>query len=753
MSEPDPSFDLVDQPWVMVRMNDGRVIELSLLDTFRRAREIACLLGDVPTQVFALTRLLLAILHRAVDGPADVDAWERLWADGFPVGTVETYLDRHRDRFDLLHPVTPFFQVAGLRTSKGEVSELSKLIADVPNGRPFFSTRVGAPLRLSLAEAARWVVHCQAFDISGIKSGAVGDDRVTGGKGYPIGQGWSGHLGGMLVEGHNLRETLLLNLIAADFEPADGARDDLPVWERVAPGAAEEVPGGRAPAGPLELFTWQSRRIRLAVAADEVTGVLVCNGDKLTPQNLFAVEPHTAWRRSKAQQTKLKSSTPVYMPLEHDPSRAIWRGLQAMLPTAAVSTSGAEPAARLSPQVIRWVGHLRWEDALPADFTVGLHSTGVVYGSQNSVVDEIVEDRMSLAAVLLAQGAADLTEVVVSCVAAAEDAAKALGALAANLVEAGGGEHAGPRSRAIESAYDELDPLFRAWVRELGPASDPTTCQQHWHETADRAVRRLGLELVAQAPKVSWAGRVRTGRPVSAVHADEWFDSALRKALPMSHLPDRMTTREAMTTPTPEKSIQDSGPLRGIVADRAGSLQDAYLRKVSAGVAALARLRRGAGKSPGSVVDILEHTLHPVFACGSRDDEPTRDEIAAHHCLTMFALHQQSQAQRMHRPGIRLGTAIRRLVPTDSRPDNPVTRRFAMLSTADSLDELVHHLRGVVQLLRGAGTPLDYGWLAQDLSNWQRGGDPRTRVILAWGRAFHFATGPATAATPVIEQA
>ena len=87
--------------------------------------------------------------------------------------------------------------------------------------------------RLSFAEAARWVVHAHAYDTSGIKTGAVGDPRVKGGKVYPLGVAWAGTLGGVFVEGENLRETLLLNLVAFD---TDNLRidpdEDRPAWRR-----------------------------------------------------------------------------------------------------------------------------------------------------------------------------------------------------------------------------------------------------------------------------------------------------------------------------------------------------------------------------------------------------------------------------------------------------------------------------------------------------------------------------------------
>ncbi len=64
-----PGFCLIDEPWVLVRRSDGPLAELSLLDAIGQAHQLAGLVGEVPTQVFALTRLLLAVLHRAVDGP------------------------------------------------------------------------------------------------------------------------------------------------------------------------------------------------------------------------------------------------------------------------------------------------------------------------------------------------------------------------------------------------------------------------------------------------------------------------------------------------------------------------------------------------------------------------------------------------------------------------------------------------------------------------------------------------------------
>jgi CRISPR system Cascade subunit CasA len=534
----DPSFDVIYEPWIPCRELDGRVTELGILRALGRAHELTGLSGDLPTQTFALTRLLLAVLHAALGGPRDLEEWEELWAaDELPTERIAAYLERHRERFELFRPETPFLQVADLHTGKGETSELSKLIADVPNGVPFFATRTG-DLSLSYAEAARWLVHCQAFDPSGIKSGAVGDPRVKNAKGYPIGVAWSGWLGGVLLEGRTFKETLLLNLIACDFD--DYTRDpavDVPVWERP-PLTADDESGfldqGRAPTGPVDLYTWPSRRIRLVTENGRVTRVLIANGNRLLPQNRQAVEPHTAWRRSPNQEKTLGSSTPVYMPREHDPDRAIWRGLESLLP-ALSSRQTNHGGNHLSPGVLEWLGHLCLEDALTGDHPVHVRAIAMIYGSQSSVVDDVVHDSLALQASLARRDAVDQAETVKACVTAADEATLALGNLAGDLVAAAGGEGAGPRSRARERLYGQLDQEFRAWLAGVGPDRDGTELQTEWHRVAHAVTQAAAAELLRNISPACWEGRIVRGRVLTAAHAENKFRLTLRKALPYAY--------------------------------------------------------------------------------------------------------------------------------------------------------------------------------------------------------------------------
>ena len=204
-------------------------------------------------------------------------------------------------------------------------------------------------------------------------------------------------------------------------------------------------------------------------------------------------------------------------------------------------------------------------------------------------------------------------------------------------------------------------------------------------------------------------------------------------------------TESPSGAPTAAGRVAPLSPVGAEVARRVSRLQTAYLSKNSGqqafGTAALARLRRGVGKAPGAIHDILEFTLADEFVRSTAGDEPTREEIAAHACMTLYALHQQSQSERMHQRGYGMGRSIRALTPKDPTDKPAVLKRFQVLGTADSLEELLHHTRGMIQLLRSNRIPLDYGLLADELVRWQRSDGPN-QVRLQWGRDFYRAAKP-----------
>jgi len=526
-----PSFDLLRSPWIRVRRLSGESDELSLIDAFAQAESCSSLAGELPTQDFAVLRLMIAILRRSHASAHGVEDWGDLFNLGrVDTAAVEAYLQPYAERFDLLHCTTPFYQVAGLSTAKGAMSELSKLIPDVPAGHAYFTTRAGPALEaMPFAEAARWIVHCQAFDPSGIKSGAVGDERVKGGKGYPIGVGWCGNLGGVQVEGSTFFETLMLNLRLSTKRTAD----DLPVWERPPPTAAS-VP--REPTGPLDLLTWQSRRIRLDHDGEQATGVLIANGDALHPRNRMNAEAMTNWRFSEPQTKTHGDGNPVFMPLEHRPDRQVWRGLGGILAAAAPPST----AAHRPPDGgwLDWLAKLRDDEIIPSGQPLRVRAIAVHYGAQNSVIDDIGDDALSLRAAVL--GDRRLRVLAVDAVHDADTAARLLAGLAAELGEAAGVSGEGVdtrRSHGREETYDALDGPYRRWLAELVPGDDTDSKRLAWQHIVIKTTLEISRSLVEGAGPSAWIGREVTrfnDRVVylDAALADVGFRRRLREAFP-----------------------------------------------------------------------------------------------------------------------------------------------------------------------------------------------------------------------------
>ncbi|MFJ8754539.1 type I-E CRISPR-associated protein Cse1/CasA [Streptomyces sp. NPDC102441] len=551
-----PSFDLTTQPWIPVLRSNGKQDELSLRQVFEQASELRRIVGDLPTQEFALVRLLLAVAHDALGGPEDIDDWFDLWNDEQCFTPVGPYLDAHADRFDLLDTTAPFFQTAGLRTAKDEVFSLNRIVADVPNGEPFFSARMPTVDRLTFAEAARWVVHTHAYDTSGIKTGVEGDKRAKGGKVYPLGVGWAGNLGGVFVERPTLRETLLLNLVAADTEGVRIDEQDAPAWRRDPSG-----PGGteRAPSGVRDLYTWQTRRLRLHFDDQGVHGVVLGYGDPLSPRNKHDREPMTAWRRSPAQEKKLREGL-VYLPRDHDPERAAWRGIASLIADASVSGQGSDAPAYLRPQVLEWVARLVSERHLERGFLVRARVIGPKYGTQQSVIDEIVDDSVSMAVVLLHQQDRRYAEQAIAAVEDADRAVYAIGDLATNLARAAGTETDGPRAVARDRAYGLIEAPYRAWLRDLAKADDPYEQRTVWQRQVYELAVGFGDRLMAAAGEGAWQGRIvdtkKGAEWLNSALADKWFHIALSRDLgrpdPSNPPPD---TDEQPTSETTVKAL------------------------------------------------------------------------------------------------------------------------------------------------------------------------------------------------------
>lgn len=539
-------YNLLDEEWIPVLLMDGSVEKVGILGAFERAYDIEDLACDLPTQKIAIQRVLLAICYRVVS-LEDAKDWKNLWLAGLPTDRIRAYLEKWRDRFYLFGGRHPFMQAPDLRTPKDAVSGLEKIVADVPNGEQFFTTRHGRALsRITPAEAAVWVIHTQAYDPAGIRSGAVGDDGMKDGKGYSIGPAWCGQTGTVWLRGDNLEETLMLNLVVADTVclqgPSPQSDEAACTWESEAVETAvrrdysregNPDPNG---IGIPRLLTWHSRRMRLHGGRDGVTGVVLAQGDKLGPQNMQRFEPMSLWRYSQPQSKKFKEH--VYMPAKHEPGRAFWRNLPSTLPVDE-KIPGFDKSKQQKFQqsaTLLFQKHLK---TLELDFParIRLEAVGLTYGGKNeSCVKDLYHDQMTLAKVLLEEERKDLAYSVKQQVLAIEEVAKAVGILGANLSraagESGDGAGEGAQKRAKESFFALIDDPIRSWLASLDGNSDVEDKEREWIETARRVAKQVASEMVASSPRSAITGRDTGMTYMSSGIAENFFTKALNKILP-----------------------------------------------------------------------------------------------------------------------------------------------------------------------------------------------------------------------------
>lgn len=154
--------------------------------------------------------------------------------------------------------------------------------------------------------------------------------------------------------------------------------------------------------------------------------------------------------------------------------------------------------------------------------------------------------------------------------------------------------------------------------------------------------------------------------------------------------------------------------------------------------ATLARLRRGAGHEPGDIPELMGYILiaMPDDMLG-KDGIASKELTACYGAMTLLAAHQQGHERKesMHSDSMPLGKAIAALVE-DEDSLGRVQNRFNIMATSDDLIELMHHLRGMVQLISDKSVPLDYVDLAAALYDYQFV-DRRSDVRLKWGQDFY----------------
>lgn len=147
--------------------------------------------------------------------------------------------------------------------------------------------------------------------------------------------------------------------------------------------------------------------------------------------------------------------------------------------------------------------------------------------------------------------------------------------------------------------------------------------------------------------------------------------------------------------------------------------------------AALATLRRSLGKDPGEDAGPYRY----VGRWLPRGNQSFRQDEWYYLVAGLFALHQISWADEegAHAPYWRnFGASFARLTRDTENGRDSIERRFVALLNSH-VDDLPHHLRQAVSLLKAKGVPVDWAWLLDDLLGWERRGGAVRRE---WAHAF-----------------
>ncbi|MFI1608001.1 type I-E CRISPR-associated protein Cse1/CasA [Streptomyces griseofuscus] len=518
--------DLVHDLWLGVVDRDGVHQAVGILDALSEAHAIRRLELPVHTMLpVVLRQLLLPVVIDALGPPRSRQEWgERFHRGCFSPAERERLADylgpRYGSRFCLFDAELPFAQVAGLQALNGETKTAAQLVPSVASGNnvPLFSALSEADeLLLTPGDAVLWLLHAHCWDTASIKTGAVGDPQAKSGKttGNPTGP--LGQLGVIVPTGRTLYETLLLNTpITPDgLEPGDR-----PQWawdERPAHLGCASPAGAawseRPATGLLDLLTFQARRARLITCETEqgprVHRAIVSAGDRLaqTPES----EPHTAWQHT----AKPKKGQPHRRPRRLASGRAAWQGLGTLL-AMTLPVEGDGPYTSL---LLRQIGDLRGCGVLSGHYPLGLETSALEYGTQSAVVENAIGDDLPLPVQALLAEDTELRQIVLECVAQADQSGRALDGLNNDLRRASGGDPL-PRDRGSRPSAQflhSLDGTMRRLLTGLRSVDVDDEelldrAQLAWEQSVQIAAdREAGLLLAAVPPRAVVGRTVKKG--------------------------------------------------------------------------------------------------------------------------------------------------------------------------------------------------------------------------------------------------
>ena len=265
------SFNLITEPWIPCVTLSGKPLELSLSELFLKAHEMRGIEDENPLVAASIHLLLLAIIHRALDGPKGNKEWKKIWKEKSFDHRINQYLeDKKRfKKFDLFSTQYPFFQTPGFKviTKNNETNYKAPSFMDISkatgNNKTLFSHHMESDgMLIDSNIAARLLLSSQQFALFGLARSYY---KYANKKSEYQQSFMSAPLVGKvltLLNGDNLFESLVLNLLIYKADRPIRNDNDQPIWDQNIDCNAK-LHIARPVKGYLDLLTWKSRHIRL----------------------------------------------------------------------------------------------------------------------------------------------------------------------------------------------------------------------------------------------------------------------------------------------------------------------------------------------------------------------------------------------------------------------------------------------------------------------------------------------------------
>ena len=549
-------YNLIDEPWIQVISDDrGTTKKVSLKELFNQAHNFRALGGESRTQNFAILRLLLAIIQTVfsrmnIDGKPysmivlderlkdhqDVDrdefgdyaeelmaTWSGLWdLKEFP-NIITEYLDMWKDRFYLLDEQFPFYQVTEKDAAKsdpynplgkkyinitegGEITGkiLNRLISESGNKTSLFSPKYEKNNNkeiLTEDEMARWLITFQGYT-------GLSDKIMFGEEKYKVSKGWLFDIGGIYLEGNNLFETLMLNMVLIHPKEEFQFKRQKPCWEYTGEENIKTILASGDVDNLSELYTRWSRAVYLDPEKnfDQPSGMNVIKLPEIIHQDQF-LELMTLWRYNDAGENKDK-----YTPRKHRPDQALWRAFGLVVVPNSLEKNHRRPG------IIDWANFLN-EQVDKLDFSI---SSVSMQDDGNATswmpVDEVC-DALNLDEMIIFDAEKHgwnprINELIDDTKQAVE---KSFRTFVAGLKEIRNSSSADFVSNQVEELYYKLDGPFRNWLIQVDPKGSKNDQVKQWKDEAKKIIISHAEDLILNGNPRDYKGVLQDSKMMNVV--------------------------------------------------------------------------------------------------------------------------------------------------------------------------------------------------------------------------------------------